>query len=41
MAKHPETKPKLEYIERSEALLDDIIEEMMAKAIEEMEIIHC
>lgn len=41
VAKHPETKPKLEYIERSEALLDDIIEEMMAKAIEEMEIIHC
>ncbi len=41
VAKHPETKPKLEYIEKSEALLDDIIEEMMAKAIEEMEIIHC
>ena len=41
VAKHPETKPKLEYIERSEGLLDDIIEEMMAKAIEEMEIIHC
>ncbi|WP_410496865.1 tRNA uracil 4-sulfurtransferase ThiI [Cellulosilyticum sp. ST5] len=41
VAKHPETKPKLEYIERSEALLDDIIEEMMAKAIEEMEIIRC
>ena len=41
VAKHPETKPKLEYIEKSEALLDDIIEEMMAKAIDEMEIINC
>ncbi len=41
VAKHPETKPKLEYIERSEGLLDDIIEEMMTKAIEEMEIIDC
>lgn len=41
VAKHPETKPKLEYIKRSEALLDDIIEEMMAKAIEEVEVIEC
>ena len=41
VAKHPETKPKLEYIQRSEALLDDIIEEMMAKAIDEVEVIEC
>ncbi len=41
VAKHPETKPKLEYIMKSESLLDDIIEEMMAKAIDEMEVIHC
>lgn len=41
VAKHPETKPKLEYIKKSEALLDDIIKEMMEKAISEIEIIHC
>ena len=38
--KHPETKPKLESIERSERILEDVIEEMMARAIEEMEIIQ-
>lgn len=41
VAKHPETKPKLEYIKKSEALLDDMIEEMMQKAIDEVEVIHC
>ena len=41
VAKHPETKPKLEYIKKSEALLDDMIKEMMEKAISEIEIIHC
>lgn len=41
VAKHPETKPKLEYIKKSEALLDDIIEEMIQKAIDEVEIFHC
>ena len=41
VAKHPETKPKLEYIKKSEALLDDIIEEMMQKAIDEVEVIYC
>lgn len=41
VAKHPETKPKLEYIKKSEALLDDIIEEMMEKAINEVEVISC
>ncbi len=41
VAKHPETKPKLEYIKRSEEALEDIIEDMVKKAIEEMEIIHC
>ena len=41
VAKHPETKPKLEYIKKSEALLDDIIEEMMQKAIDEVEIYNC
>ncbi|MBU3804475.1 MAG: tRNA 4-thiouridine(8) synthase ThiI [Candidatus Cellulosilyticum pullistercoris] len=41
VAKHPETKPKLEYIKKSEALLDDIIEEMIEKAINEVEIINC
>ncbi|MGL4344267.1 MAG: tRNA uracil 4-sulfurtransferase ThiI [Cellulosilyticaceae bacterium] len=37
--KHPQTKPKLEYIERSERLLDDIIEEMILQAISQTEII--
>ena len=41
VAKHPETKPKLEYIKKSEALLDDMIKEMMEKAISEIEVIHC
>lgn len=41
VAKHPETKPKLQYIKRSEALLDDIIEDMMTKAINEVEVIEC
>lgn len=41
VAKHPETKPKLEYIKKSESLLDDIIKEMIEKAIEEVEIIQC
>lgn len=41
VAKHPETKPKLEYIKKSEALLDDIIEEMIQKAIDEVEVFHC
>ncbi|MBQ1273771.1 MAG: tRNA uracil 4-sulfurtransferase ThiI [Cellulosilyticum sp.] len=41
VAKHPETKPKLEYIKKSEALLDDIIEEMIQKAIDEVEVFDC
>lgn len=41
VAKHPETKPKLEYIKKSEALLDDLIGEMIEKAINEVEVIHC
>lgn len=41
VAKHPETKPKLEYIKKSEALLEDIIGEMIEKAINEVEVIHC
>lgn len=41
VAKHPETKPKLEYIQRSEEILADVIEEMMEKAITDMEVVHC
>lgn len=41
VAKHPETKPKLEYIERSEALLNDVLEEMIQKALDEVEVIKC
>ncbi|WP_054742923.1 tRNA uracil 4-sulfurtransferase ThiI [Cellulosilyticum ruminicola] len=39
VAKHPETKPKLEQIERSERALDEIIDEMMQKAIDEVEVV--
>lgn len=38
--KHPETKPKLEYVERSERALDETIEEMVEKSISEMETIR-
>lgn len=41
VAKHPETKPKLEYIKKSEALLDDIIKEMIEVAINDVEVIQC
>ncbi|ONI46683.1 tRNA 4-thiouridine(8) synthase ThiI [Candidatus Epulonipiscium fishelsonii] len=37
--KHPETKPKLEYIRKSERALDSIIDEMIEKALQETEII--
>ena len=35
--KHPQTKPKLKYIERSESLLADNLEEMIQTAIDQME----
>lgn len=41
VAKHPQTKPKLEYIKKSEAVLEDTLPEMMQKALEEVEIIEC
>lgn len=41
VAKHPQTKPKLEYIKKSEAVLEDALPEMMQKALEEVEIIEC
>ena len=37
--KHPQTKPKLEYIQRSERALEDVIEDMIQKSIDEMETI--
>ncbi len=37
--KHPETKPKLEYIKLSEEKLEDILEDMIVSSIENMEII--
>ncbi len=37
--KHPETKPKLEYIQKSERALEDILEDMIVKSIEDMEVI--
>ncbi len=38
--KHPQTKPKLKYIERSESILHDVLEEMIQKSIDEMELIR-
>ncbi|MHC1747518.1 MAG: tRNA uracil 4-sulfurtransferase ThiI [Cellulosilyticaceae bacterium] len=38
--KHPQTKPKLDSIERSEMLIADVIEDMVEKAIEDMEIVR-
>lgn len=38
--KHPETKPRLRFIERSEEALEDSIDEMMIKSIDEMETIE-
>ncbi len=37
--RHPQTKPKLKYIQRSERALEDFIEEMIQKSIDEMETI--
>lgn len=38
--KHPQTKPKLHYIERSQQALDGVIEAMIQKSIDEMETIE-
>ncbi|MGL5675963.1 MAG: tRNA uracil 4-sulfurtransferase ThiI, partial [Cellulosilyticaceae bacterium] len=38
--KHPETKPRKDYIERSETALEDCIEEMMQTAIDTMEVVR-
>lgn len=37
--KHPQTKPKLEYIERSERALAEVIEDMIQRALDETEVI--
>ncbi|MCR5331672.1 MAG: tRNA 4-thiouridine(8) synthase ThiI [Lachnospiraceae bacterium] len=39
VAKHPKTKPRIEVIERSERKLEGVIEELVEKAIETVEII--
>ena len=39
VAKHPVTKPKLERIERSEEKLAGVIESLVAKAIQEVEVV--
>ena len=43
VAKHPVTKPNLEVIKRHEKSLDDVIDDLMAKALEtkEMLIVRC
>ena len=41
VAKHPVTKPNLEYIRKSEKKLEEKIDEMMKQAIETAEIIRC
>lgn len=38
--KHPETKPRKDYIEKSEEALSDCIEEMMQQAIDTMEVVR-
>lgn len=38
--KHPETKPKLEFIQRSEGALSGVVEDMIEKSIAEMEVIR-
>ena len=39
VAKHPKTKPRIEVIERSERKLEGVIEELVEKALESVEII--
>ena len=41
VAKHPVTKPNLKSIRKSETHLDDVIEEMLDKAVETAEVIWC
>ena len=43
MAKHPVTKPNLEYIKRHEENLKDVIDDLMEKALESKEtiIVRC
>lgn len=41
VAKHPVTKPNLKAIERSERHLAEVIDEMVAKAVAEREVIVC
>lgn len=40
VAKHPVTKPKLEIIKKSEEKLDDVIDELMEKALESVETVN-
>lgn len=40
VAKHPVTKPVLEIIKRSEEKLSDVIEELMEKALESVEVVE-
>ncbi len=41
VAKHPVTKPRLSVIEKSEENLKDVIDDLMARAIESVEVILC
>ena len=41
VAKHPVTKPNLKAIERSERHLEDVIDEMLERAVSEREIMIC
>ncbi len=38
--KHPETKPQLEYIKKSEEKLQDILEDMIVASIRDMEVVE-
>ena len=40
VAKHPVTKPNIEYIKKSETKLEEKIDELMQTAIDTVEVIH-
>lgn len=41
VAKHPVTKPKLNIIEKNEEKLSEVIDEMLTRAIENVQVIEC
>ena len=41
VAEHPVTKPRLDVIEKSEENLKDVIDELMNKALTDVEVVMC